>query len=209
MVVFDIETFNTDRAVRYAYCIYRLNKISGKYNRIIKEQEYQECLNDCTAFKGLDKINEKLVCVLQCKGEAKRVINKVVKYNLHFIAHKGSGFDSYVVLNNLPQWRTVVSLIRNGSSIVSLKIYNGYVDPVRKIPQYVQFRCGLLLNNDSLKKIGKSYIFQPCLLEQKLEQDKIIEDNWGKKKMNGCFIVKTKYYRRLSVMLNIVKVWKN
>ena len=66
--------------------------------------------------------------VLQFKGEAKRINNKIVKYNLYLIARKGSGFDSYVVLNNLPQWRTVVSLIKNGSGIVSLKIFNDYVD---------------------------------------------------------------------------------
>ena len=50
---------------------------------------------------------------LQFKGEAKKVNNKSVKYNLHLLAHKGSGFDSYFILNNLPQWRTVVSLIKN------------------------------------------------------------------------------------------------
>ena len=32
MVVYDIETFNTDRAVPYANCIYRLNKMSVKGN---------------------------------------------------------------------------------------------------------------------------------------------------------------------------------
>ena len=37
--------------------------------------------------------------VLQFKGEAKR-IKKIIKYNLYLVGHKGSGFDSYVVLNN-------------------------------------------------------------------------------------------------------------
>ena len=96
-----------------------------------------------------------LDCVLQYKREPKRNINKIVKYNLYLIAHKGSGFDSYVVLNNLPQWRTV-KLIKNGSGIVSLKIFNGYVDQNKKIPQYVHFRFGLLHIKDSLKNIGKS-----------------------------------------------------
>ena len=52
-------------------------------------------------FEGLDNINEMLDCVLQFKGEPKRVINKIVKYKLYVIAHKGNGFVSYVVLNNL------------------------------------------------------------------------------------------------------------
>ena len=93
-----------------------------------------------------------LVYVLQFKGEAKRINNKIVKYNLYLIAHKGSGFDSYVVLNNLPQWRTF-KFIKNGSGIVSLQIFNGYVDPVKKIPQSVNLRCGLLHIKDSLKNI--------------------------------------------------------
>ena len=72
--------------------------------------------------------------VLQFKGEPKRVNNKIAKYNLYLIAPKGSGFDSYVVLNNLPQWRTVVSSTKNGSGIVSLKLFNGYVDQNKKVP---------------------------------------------------------------------------
>ena len=119
--------------------------------------------------------------VLQYKGEPKRINNKIVKYNLYLIAHRGSGFDSYVVLNNLPQWRTVVSLIKDGSGIVSLKIFNGYVDPVKKIPQYVHLSCGLLHIKDSLKNIGKSYELQPCLLKQELEHDEFFEDNWEEK----------------------------
>ena len=53
--------------------------------------------------------------VLKFKGEAKRINNKIVEYSLYLLAHKGSGFDSYVILKKLPQWRTVVSLINNGS----------------------------------------------------------------------------------------------
>ena len=60
------------------------------------------------------------------------------------MAHKRSGFDSYINLKNLPQWRTVVSLIKNVSDIVTLKIFNGYVDPAEIFPQYVHFRCGFL-----------------------------------------------------------------
>ena len=132
MIVYDIETFSTIKCVPYANCIYRLRKISGKYYRDISEKEYQKCLNDCIVFKGLDNINKMLDYVLQFKGEPKRINNKIVRYNLYLIAHKGSGFDSYVVLNNLPQWRTVIILIKSGSGIVTLKIFNGYVDPDKK-----------------------------------------------------------------------------
>ena len=108
----------------------RISKLSGNYNRVITEGEYEKGKNDCNVFKGLDINNEILDSVLEFKGEAKRVNNKIVNYKLYLFAHKGPGFDSYVVLNNLPQWRMVVILIKNGSDIASLKIFNGYVDPI-------------------------------------------------------------------------------
>ena len=135
IVVYDLQTFFKIRAVPYCSCIYKLSEISGKYHRDISEQEYQKCLNDCVVFKGTDCINEMLDYVLSFRGEPKKVKNKnkIVEYNLYLIAHNGSGFDSYVVLNNLPQWRSVVELIENGAGIISLKIFNGYVDEKKKL----------------------------------------------------------------------------
>ena len=98
----------------------------------MSEKEYQKCLNDCVIFKGIDCINEMLDHVLSFKGEPKKVKNKFVEYNLYLIAHNGSGFDSYVVLNNLPQWRSVVELIKNGAGIFLLNVFNGYVDEKEK-----------------------------------------------------------------------------
>ena len=72
-------------------------------------------------------------------------------------------------------------MLQNGSSIVSLKIFNGHVDQNKKVPQYVHLRCGLLHIKDSLKNIGKSYKLQPCLLKQELEHDEIFGDNWEEK----------------------------
>ena len=75
-----------------------------------------------------------------------------MEYNLHLIAHNGSGFDTYVVLNNLPQWRSVVNLNKKAAGIFSSEIFNGYVDQNKKIPRYVHFRCGRVHINRSLKK---------------------------------------------------------
>ena len=125
MVVHDIETFDTIKCVPYSTCIYRLNKISGEHDGDITEREQGKCRKDCIVFKRFDIINEMFDYVLQFKRKAKRIINKTVKFNLYLIAHKGSGFDSYVVLNNLRRWRTVVSLIKNGAGIASLKVFNG------------------------------------------------------------------------------------
>ena len=89
------------------------------------------------------------------------------------IAHNRSDFDSYVVLNNLPQWRSVVKPIKYGVGIISLKTFNGYVDQNKKIPQYVHFRCGRVHINRSLRKIGKKYKIQESLLIKELEHDEI------------------------------------
>ena len=128
--------------------------MSEKYNRDITQREYEKCRKDCIVFKGTDSINEMLYYVLQFKGEAKKVSNKIVQNNIYILAHRGSVFDSYVFLNNLTQWRTVVSLIKDGLGIVSPKIFNSYVDQNKKIPQYVHFSCGLLHIEDSIQKIG-------------------------------------------------------
>ena len=152
IVNYDLETFNKSRAVPYFSCIYKLSKISGKNHRDLSEQEYQKCLNDCVVFKGTDCNNEMKDHVLSFKGEPKKVRNKIVEYNLYLIAHNGSDIDSYVVLNNLPQWRYVVKLIKSGAGNVSLKTFNGYVDQNKKLPEYVHFRCGRVHINKSLKK---------------------------------------------------------
>ena len=190
IVVYDLETFNKIRAVPYCSCINKLSKISGKYHRDISEQEYQKCLNDCVVFKATGCINEMLDHVLSFKGEPKKVKNKIVEYNLYLIAHNGSGFDSYIVLNNLPQWRSVVKLIKNGAGIISLKIFNGYVDPVKKIPQYVHFRCGRVHINQKLRKIGESYKLQENLLKKELEHDEIYENTWEEKEYEWLPYVK-------------------
>ena len=178
IVVYDLETFNKIRAVPYCSCIYKLSKISGKYHRDISEQEHQKCLHDCVVFKGTDCVNEILDHVLSFKGEPKKIRNEIVEYNLYLIAHNGSGFDSYVVLNNLPQRRSVVKLVKNGAGIVTLKIFNGYVDQNKKIPQYVHFRCGRVHINKSLKKIGESFKLQESLLKKELEHDEIFGGTW-------------------------------
>ena len=98
IIVHDLETFRRMRVVPYCGCKYELSKNSGKYHRDISKQEYLKCLNDCIVFKGTDCINEMLDNVSSFKGET-----------------------------NLPQWPSVVSLIKNGASIVSLKIFNAYV----------------------------------------------------------------------------------
>ena len=167
MIVWNLDTFNTDRGILYSICLSELRKLPGKHSREGTQREYEKCRNDCIVFRGTDCINFLLGHILELKGETKWVNNKVVNWNLYLLAHKGCGSDSYVVLINLPQWRTIVSLIKNGSGIVSLKIFNGYLDQAKKNPHYVHFRCGLFNIEDFLKKYEKSYKLQPCSFKQK------------------------------------------
>ena len=122
IVVYDLEIFNRIRAVPYCSCIYKLSKNSGKYHRDISEQEYQKCLKECVVFKGTGCIIEMIDHVLSFKGEPKKIKNKIVEYKLFMIAHNGSGFDSYVVSNNLLPSRNAVKLIKNGAGVISIKI---------------------------------------------------------------------------------------
>ena len=64
MVVYELEVFYNDRAVPYVIGIFRLSKISGKFNRDITDQESEKCRNDCIVFKGTVRINELLDHVL-------------------------------------------------------------------------------------------------------------------------------------------------
>ena len=103
MEVYDLETFNTDRAVPNAVCIYKLTKNIGKCNRDKTQREFEKCRKVCIVFKATSCNNEKLDYVLELKREAKKINNKIVKFNLYMILHSGCGCDSCVVLNNLPQ----------------------------------------------------------------------------------------------------------
>ena len=141
-------------------------------------------------LKELICVNEMLDHALSFKGEPKKVKIKIVEYNLYLIAHNGSGFDSYVDLNNLLQWRSVVKLVKNGAGIVSLKIFNGYVDQNKKIPQYVHFRCGRVHINKSLRKTAESYKLQESFLKKELEHDENCEDTWEAKENEWLAYVK-------------------
>ena len=69
MVFDDVDTFTINRVIPYANCMYKVNKISGEYNRDIREKEFQKFLKDCIVFKGLNNNDEMLDFVLQFKRE--------------------------------------------------------------------------------------------------------------------------------------------
>ena len=121
--------------------------------------------------------------MLKFKGEELKVNNKIFEYNLQLHAQNGSGFDTWIILNNLPCDKHIVNTNKNGKGIISMRIFNGYIQNNKKqIPQYLIFRCGMTHLNFSLKKLGKTFILQKELLKTEMNHDEIYADNWRDKK---------------------------
>ena len=69
---------------------------------------------------------------LRLKDEERKVKNKVVEYNLQLHAHNCRGFDTWIVLNFLPCDKHVIDIIKNGKKIIELKMFNEYIDKIKK-----------------------------------------------------------------------------
>ena len=182
-IVYDLETHNTDRARPYVFCVYRLSKLAGRYNRDLTPNELEKCRKDTIAFDGDNCVEKALDFCLKLKGEELKVNNKIIEYNLQLHAHNGSGFDSWIILNNLPCDKHIVgNIIKNCKGIISMKIFNGYIEKNKKqIPQYLIFRCGMTHLNYSLKKLGKTFKLQKELLKTEMNHDEIDGNNYKDK----------------------------
>ena len=183
-IVYDLETHNTNRARPYNMTFYRLSKIAGRYERDPTPEELQKSINDTIAFSGDNCINNALDYLFKLKGEERKVNNKIVEYNLQLHAHNGSGFDTWIILNNLRCDKHIVGdIIKNGKGIIELKIFNGLIYKNNKqIPQYLHFRCGMTHLNYSLKKLGKTFELPKKLLKTEMDHGEITSDNYKDKK---------------------------
>ena len=56
--VYDIETYNKDRAVPYAIGFYPVSQLASKWNRDLTQDEIDKCLNDARLFEGENCITE-------------------------------------------------------------------------------------------------------------------------------------------------------
>ena len=169
-IVYDLETHNTDRARPYNMTFYRLSKIAGRYERDPTQEELRKSIDDTIAFAGDNCIGNALDFCLKSKGEERKVKNKTVDYKLQLHAHNGSGFDTWVVLNNLLCDKHLVDIFKTGKGIIELKVFNGLIHKSNKqIPQYLHFRCGMTHLNYSLKKLGKTFKLPKELLQNKNE----------------------------------------
>ena len=126
-IVYDLETHNTDRAKPYNMTFYRLSKIAGRYERDPTQEELKKSINDTLSFEGDICVGSALDFLLKFKGEERKVKNKFDEYNLQLHVHNGSGFDTWITLNNLLCDKHIVEIIKIGKGIISLKIFNSYI----------------------------------------------------------------------------------
>ena len=125
-------------------------------------------------------------------------------------AHNGSGFDTWIILNNLRCDKHIVGdIIKNGKGIIELKVFNGLIYKNNKqVPQYLLFRCGMTHLNYSLKKLGKTFELPKELLKTEMNHDDLDADNYKDKKIFGYLTSKTMSSVLLIVTLDILKLWK-
>ena len=77
----------------------------------------------------------------------------------------------------------MVNIIKNGKSIIDLKIVNRYIEKNKKqVPQYLYFRCGTIHLNYSLRKIGRTFTLQKELLKTEMDHDEVDYNNYKDKK---------------------------
>ena len=132
-IVYDPETHNTDRTRPYIFCFYRLSNLAGRYNCDLTPDEIDKCEKDTIAFDGDNCVEKALDFCLKLKREEyKDRKGKVLEYNLQLHAHNGSGFDIWIVLNNLPCDKRIVHIIKNGEGNIELEVFNGKIEKIKK-----------------------------------------------------------------------------
>ena len=129
---YDLETQISDRAKPYSVFLIRLFKLVGKYNRDITPYEKEKSKTDTFVFDGGKYVSNAIVFSLKLNDDVRKVENKIVQYTLQHDAHNGSGFDTWIILKNLPCDKPIVDSIENGKCIIELKVFNGYVGTNKK-----------------------------------------------------------------------------
>ena len=127
-IVYDLETQNTDKARPSNMTFHRISKIAGRYDREPTQEELKKSIDEARAFAGDNCNNNALDFCLKLKGEERKVKNKIVEYILQMHTHNGSSFDNWIILNNTPCDKHIVTdIVKNGKSFFELKVYNGLI----------------------------------------------------------------------------------
>ena len=78
-IVYDLETHNTDRARPYCISLYRLSKISGRYDRDQTCEELDKCKKDTIVSAGDKCVETVLNFRLKLRGEERKVKSRTVE----------------------------------------------------------------------------------------------------------------------------------
>ena len=131
-IAYDLGTRNEDRARPYNMKFYSLSKIAGRYERGPTQEELKKSINDTISFEGDNYIGNALDFLLKFKGEERKVNIKYIENNLQLHAHNGSGFDTWIMLNNVPCDKHIVDNIKNGKGLIYMRVFNGYIQNNKK-----------------------------------------------------------------------------
>ena len=185
--------------------LYRLVKLADKYYRNLTPYEIEKCIKDTIKFDRDNFITKALDFSIKFKEERK-IKNKLVEYNLQYHAQKGSGFDTWIIMNNVPCDKHIVHNIKTRRGIVELKVFNGYIqNNAKQTPQYLHFRCGMTHLNYSLNKLGKTFKLQKEILKTELNHDENFADFWRDNRNEWLPYVEKTIYVLLFSMHDIVK----
>ena len=134
----------TDKATLYNRSFYRLSKLGTKSIRDLTKDENDRCKKDTKTFDEDNCVSNALDYLLKFKGEEPKAKNKIFEHNLQYHVHNGSGFATWIKLNNLACDREVTDFNKNGKGITSLKVSNRYIlNNKKQNPQYLIFRSGM------------------------------------------------------------------
>ena len=186
--VFDLETHNNQEfAEAYAAGLYDVNRLRDRWHRDLTTDELiieRENVTVFDASNGNCIMNMLKYISENYDGDERTYIDKdgdeiIRSYRLLLVAHNGSGFDSWVVLNSLIKDITDLKIIKTARGLISLSFRCGVkiVNTV-EVPQYVKFTCSKSHIKGSLEKIGREYNLQPELLKAEIEHSVINKNNF-------------------------------
>ena len=81
--------------------------------------------------------------------------NIVKAYKIFLIAHNGSGFDLYIVMNNLDKNMTSLKKDKTERGLIKLSFRSGYMN---ETPQYIIVVCTKSPISRPLAEIGRKYV---------------------------------------------------
>ena len=66
---------------------------------------------------------------------------KIVEYEIQFLAHSGSAFDTFIFLRTLSKRHKIANVVRNGKVKISMKTTSGIIEKAENkyVPRNIKF----------------------------------------------------------------------